>query len=65
MIVQNLILGFVANLKHFWHGNGSCGGFTPNSTFGNFSDAAMDLDFMDELFFEGCRLETSDGFNFM
>ena len=41
------------------------GGFTPNSTFGNFSDAAMDLDFMDELLFEGCWLETSDGFNFM
>ncbi|WRX15916.1 PB1 domain - like 7 [Theobroma cacao] len=40
------------------------GGFTPNSTFGNLSDAAMDLDFMDELLFEGCWLETSDGFNF-
>ncbi|KAE8716927.1 Protein NLP1 [Hibiscus syriacus] len=42
-------------------------GFAPNSTFGNFSDAAaaMDFDFMDELLFEGCWLETSDGFNFM
>ncbi|KAK8530048.1 hypothetical protein V6N13_102929 [Hibiscus sabdariffa] len=43
------------------------GGFTQNSTFGNFSDAAasMDFDFMDELLFDGCWLETSDGFNFM
>ncbi|KAK8626666.1 hypothetical protein V6N13_134299 [Hibiscus sabdariffa] len=43
------------------------GGFAPNSSFGNFSDAAaaMDFDFMDELLFEGCWLETSDGFNFM
>ncbi|XP_022762945.1 protein NLP2-like [Durio zibethinus] len=41
------------------------GEFSPNSTFGNFSDAAMDLDFMDQLLFEGCRLETSDGFNLM
>ncbi|KAK8518659.1 hypothetical protein V6N13_018062 [Hibiscus sabdariffa] len=42
-------------------------GFTQNSTFGNFSDAAasMDFDFMDELLFDGCWLETSDGFNFM
>ncbi|KAE8670210.1 Plant regulator RWP-RK family protein, putative isoform 2 [Hibiscus syriacus] len=32
------------------------GGFAPNSTFGNLSDAAasMDFDFMDELLFEGC-----------
>lgn len=45
---------------------GGGGGFSPNSTFGNnFSVAAMDLDFMDELLFEGCWLETSDGFNFM
>ncbi|GMI80063.1 NIN-like protein 2 [Hibiscus trionum] len=43
------------------------GGFAPNSTFGNFFDAAvaMDFDYMDELLFEGCWLETSDGFNFM
>ncbi|XP_022748555.1 protein NLP2-like isoform X2 [Durio zibethinus] len=41
------------------------GGFTPNSAFGDFSDVAMDLDFMDELLLEGCWLETSDGFNFM
>ncbi|XVE94003.1 hypothetical protein REPUB_Repub01dG0242900 [Reevesia pubescens] len=46
-------------------GGGGPAGFTPNFTFGNFSDAAMDLDFMDELLFEGCWLETSDGFNFM
>ncbi|XVF68075.1 hypothetical protein PTKIN_Ptkin10aG0174000 [Pterospermum kingtungense] len=46
-------------------GGGGGGGFSPNSTFGNFSDAAMDLDFMDELLFEGCWLETNDGFNFM
>ncbi|KAE8669935.1 Protein NLP2 [Hibiscus syriacus] len=43
------------------------GGFAPNSTFGNLSDAAasMDFDFMDELLFEGCWLETRDVFNFM
>ncbi|XVF00761.1 hypothetical protein REPUB_Repub04eG0029400 [Reevesia pubescens] len=47
-------------------GGGGPGGFSPNSTFGNFSDdAAMDLDFMDELLFEGCWLETTDGLNFM
>ncbi|TYI49543.1 hypothetical protein E1A91_D12G042400v1 [Gossypium mustelinum] len=45
---------------------GGGGGFSPNSTtFGNLSDAAMDLDFMDQLLVEGCWLETSDGFNFM
>ncbi|KAG4215383.1 hypothetical protein ERO13_A01G175100v2 [Gossypium hirsutum] len=36
--------------------------FSPNSTF---VDAAMDLDLMDELLFEGCWLETNDDFNFM
>ncbi|KAK8504225.1 hypothetical protein V6N12_044770 [Hibiscus sabdariffa] len=44
---------------------GGGGGFSPNSTSGNFSDAAMDLDFMDQLLFEGCWLETSDAFDFM
>ncbi|KAB2051094.1 hypothetical protein ES319_A12G032600v1 [Gossypium barbadense] len=45
---------------------GGGGGFSPNSTtFGNLSDVAMDLDFMDQLLVEGCWLETSDGFNFM
>ncbi|KAL4303573.1 hypothetical protein GQ457_10G023500 [Hibiscus cannabinus] len=45
-------------------GDGSAGpgGFTLNSAY---SDAAMDLDFMDELLFEGCWLETDDGFSFM
>ncbi|KAK8582602.1 hypothetical protein V6N13_069376 [Hibiscus sabdariffa] len=43
-------------------GDAGPGGFTPNSTY---SDAAMDLDFMDELLFEGCWLETNDGFNLM
>ncbi|KAE8732052.1 Detected protein of confused Function [Hibiscus syriacus] len=53
--------------NHFLDMEGD-GGFAPNSTFGNFFDAAaaaMDFDFMDELLFEGCWLETSDGFNFM
>ncbi|KAL1188503.1 Protein NLP1 [Cardamine amara subsp. amara] len=36
------------------------GGFSPNSSFGAFSDTAMDLDFMDELLFDGCWLETTD-----
>ncbi|GMI70560.1 NIN-like protein 2 [Hibiscus trionum] len=43
-------------------GDAGPGGFTPNFTY---SDAAMDLDFMDELLFEGCWLETNDGFNLM
>ncbi|KAE8690707.1 Protein NLP2 [Hibiscus syriacus] len=45
-------------------GNGDAGpdGYTPNSTY---LDAAMDLDFMDELLFEGCWLETNDGLNYM
>lgn len=41
------------------------GSFTPNSVFGGPSDSAMDLNFMDELLFEGCWLETTDGFNFL
>ncbi|EOA29831.1 hypothetical protein CARUB_v10012927mg [Capsella rubella] len=36
------------------------GGFSPNSSFGAFPDTAMDLDFMDELLFDGCWLETTD-----
>ncbi|VYS52607.1 unnamed protein product [Arabidopsis thaliana] len=36
------------------------GGFSPNSSFGAFADTAMDLDFMDELLFDGCWLETTD-----
>ncbi|KAE8668969.1 Protein NLP2 [Hibiscus syriacus] len=43
-------------------GDAGPGGYTPNSTY---LDAAMDLDFMDELLFEGCWLETNDGFNYM
>ncbi|GAV60132.1 PB1 domain-containing protein/RWP-RK domain-containing protein [Cephalotus follicularis] len=38
------------------------GASTPNSMFG---DNVMDLDFMDELFSDGCWLESSDGFNFL
>ena len=41
------------------------GSFTPNSVFGGPSDSAMDLNFMDELLFEGCWLETTDGFSFL
>ncbi|KAJ4889144.1 Protein NLP1 [Raphanus sativus] len=37
------------------------GGFSPNSSFGAFPETAMDLDFMDELLFDGCWLETTDG----
>ncbi|KAG2323249.1 hypothetical protein Bca4012_058750 [Brassica carinata] len=36
------------------------GGFSPNSSFGAFPETAMDLDFMDELLFDGCWLETTD-----
>ncbi|VVA99376.1 unnamed protein product [Arabis nemorensis] len=36
------------------------GGFSPNSSFGGFPETAMDLDFMDELLFDGCWLETTD-----
>ncbi|WCJ40008.1 Plant regulator RWP-RK family protein [Euphorbia peplus] len=35
-----------------------------STTSGNFSGSAMDLDFMDELLYEGCWLETSDSFTF-
>lgn len=41
------------------------GSFTSNSVFGGPSDSTMDLNFMDELLFEGCWLETTDGFNFL
>jgi len=40
---------------------GGDGNFLPNSNFGVFSDSAMDMDFMDELLFDGCWLETTDG----
>ncbi|KAL5856262.1 hypothetical protein ACOSQ3_006100 [Xanthoceras sorbifolium] len=41
------------------------GNFTPNSSFGAFPDTAMDLDFMDELLYEGCWLEATDAFDFL
>ncbi|ESQ53579.1 hypothetical protein EUTSA_v10024319mg [Eutrema salsugineum] len=41
-------------------GGGGDGGFLPNSSLGAFSETAMDMDFMEELFFEGCWLETTD-----
>ncbi|KAF3552200.1 hypothetical protein DY000_02005466 [Brassica cretica] len=39
------------------------GGFSPNSSFGAFPEMPMDLDLdldLDELFFDGCWLETTD-----
>ncbi|KAL1215658.1 Protein NLP2 [Cardamine amara subsp. amara] len=42
-------------------GGGGDGNFLPNSSFGAFSETAMDMDFMEELFFDGCWLETTDG----
>ncbi|GMI73353.1 NIN-like protein 2 [Hibiscus trionum] len=45
-------------------GGGGGGGFSANSSLGNLCDAAMDLDFMEQLLFEGCWLETSDAFSF-
>lgn len=41
------------------------GNFTSNSTFGAFPGTAMDLDFMDELLYDGCWLETTDSFDFL
>jgi hypothetical protein len=41
------------------------GVFAPDSSFGNFSDAAMDLDFVDELLYDGCCFETVDEFGFL
>ncbi|XP_056855463.1 protein NLP2-like isoform X2 [Raphanus sativus] len=40
---------------------GGHGGFLPNSSFGAFSETATNMDFMDELFFDGCWLEATDG----
>ena len=40
------------------------GALKPEPTSGSFSGAAMDLDFMDELLYDGCWLETADGFSF-
>ncbi|EEF35231.1 protein NLP1 [Ricinus communis] len=40
------------------------GASKPDSTSGSFSGAAMDLDFMDELLYDGCWLETTDGFSY-
>ncbi|CAA7016607.1 unnamed protein product [Microthlaspi erraticum] len=42
-------------------GCGGDGGYLPNSSFGAFSDTPMDMDFMEELFFDGCWLEATDG----
>ena len=42
-------------------GGGGGGGFLPNPSFGAFPETAMDMDFMEELFFDGCWLETTDG----
>ncbi|XP_015893088.3 protein NLP2 [Ziziphus jujuba] len=47
------------------------GAMLPNSTYGNFPNTTSttttnaEEDFMDELLFEGCWLESSSGFNFM
>lgn len=38
---------------------------SPATVLGAPSDTAMDLDFMDELFLEGCWLETTDGSGFL
>ena len=45
--------------------DGGNGAFVPDSSFGNLSDASMDLDFMDELLYDGCWLETADEFDFL
>ncbi|XP_010548150.1 PREDICTED: protein NLP2-like [Tarenaya hassleriana] len=45
-------------------GGGGDDGFSPNSSFGGFPETAMDLDFMEELLFDGCWLETTDGKSF-
>ncbi|KAJ0247219.1 RWP-RK domain-containing protein [Hirschfeldia incana] len=42
-------------------GGGGDGSFLPNSSFSTFPEAAMDMDFMEELLFDGCWLETTDG----
>lgn len=41
------------------------GNFTPNPSFGALPGTAMDLDFMDELLFDGCWLETTDALDFL
>ncbi|CAF1711335.1 unnamed protein product [Brassica oleracea var. botrytis] len=42
-------------------GGGGDGSFLPNSSFSAFPEKAMDMDFMEELLFDGCWLETTDG----
>ncbi|KAF2322615.1 hypothetical protein GH714_023436 [Hevea brasiliensis] len=37
------------------------GSFKPDSVSGSFSGTAMDLDFIDELLYDGCWLESTDG----
>lgn len=39
------------------------GFFSPNSILATSPEASMDLDFMDDFLFDGCWLETGDGFN--
>lgn len=41
------------------------GNFTPNPSSGAFPGTAMDLDFVDELLFDGCWLETTDALDFL
>ncbi|KAK9287078.1 hypothetical protein L1049_015488 [Liquidambar formosana] len=36
-----------------------------NTMFGTLSDTAMDFDFVDELLFEGCWMESSDGYDIL
>ncbi|KAA8535926.1 hypothetical protein F0562_028404 [Nyssa sinensis] len=40
------------------------GSFAPNTMLGTLLDNNMDLDLMDELLYDGCWLETTDGSNF-
>ncbi|KAJ4880808.1 Protein NLP2 [Raphanus sativus] len=42
-------------------GGGGDGSFLPKSSFSIFPETAMDMDFMEELLFDGCWLETTDG----
>lgn len=41
------------------------GAFSPKSILATSPEPVMDLDFMDDLLYEGCWIETSDGINFM
>ncbi|XP_057966309.1 protein NLP2-like [Malania oleifera] len=41
------------------------GAYLTNTMLENVLDTAVDFDFMDELLSEGCRLETTDGFNLL